>query len=66
MGHVLISGAVGFILSTAGAVAMWGLGSHWYPVALILSAFPSAWLGGFLHSKLHGQEIHERTTDEHG
>jgi len=51
MGHALISGAVGSVLSLAGAIAMWQLGSHWYPVALVITALPTAWLGGALHLK---------------
>lgn len=48
--HALIGGCIGLVLSTAGAVATWnsGLGPHWYPVALIVLALPSAWLGGKL------------------
>jgi hypothetical protein len=51
MGHALISGALGFVLSLAGAIAMWRLGSHWYPIALVLTALPTAWLGGALHCR---------------
>jgi hypothetical protein len=51
MAHALISGAVGFVLSLAGAIAMWRLGSHWYPIALVITALPCAWLGGALQSK---------------
>lgn len=49
MRHALLSGLIGFVLSTAGAVATWEagpeFGPHWYPVALALSALPTAWLG---------------------
>lgn len=44
--HALILGGIGFVLSTAGAIAMWDMGPNWYPVVLALSAPPSAWLGG--------------------
>jgi len=39
--------AIGTVVATAGAVATWNknLGPHWYPVALILTAFPTAWIG---------------------
>jgi len=35
------------VVATAGAVVTWNknLGPHWYPVALILTAFPTAWIG---------------------
>jgi len=48
--HALIGGAIGTVLSIIGAVATWnrGLGPHWYPVALIFVALPSAWVGGRL------------------
>jgi hypothetical protein len=50
MEHALISGAIGTVMSIIGAAATWnlGLGPHWYPVALILVALPSAWVGGRL------------------
>lgn len=52
MMHSLISGAIGVVLSTVGAVVTWNhvppLGPHWYPVALIVTAMPCAWLGAKL------------------
>ncbi len=54
MGHVLVWGAFGLVVSIAGAVAQWDLGSHWYPVAIVVTAVPYSWLGGTLHRKLHG------------
>jgi hypothetical protein len=56
--HALVLGVVGFIVSTAGAVATWNkgpeFGPHWYPVALIVTAIPCAWLGGRLRiTQLH-------------
>jgi hypothetical protein len=53
MGHALVSGAIGFVLSVLGAIAQWDLGSHWYPVAIVLTAVPYSWLGGLIHRKLH-------------
>jgi hypothetical protein len=51
--HALISGALGVALSTAGAIATWNhvpsLGPHWYPLALIVTALPCAWLGARLY-----------------
>jgi hypothetical protein len=46
--HALIGGAIGMVLGTAGAAATWtrGLGPHWYPVALVVLALPTAWVGG--------------------
>ncbi len=55
MRHALALGVVGLVLSTAGAIATWNrgpaFGPHWYPLALIASALPCAWLGGWLHGR---------------
>ena len=50
MQHALALGILGVILSTAGAVATWnsGIGPNWYPLGLIASSLPCAWLGGRL------------------
>jgi hypothetical protein len=49
MKHALIGGFIGLILSTVGAAVTWNrvpsLGPHWYSVALIVGALPTAWLG---------------------
>ena len=48
--HALIGGAIGLALGIAGAAATWtrGLGPHWYSVALLVLAVPTAWVGGKL------------------
>ncbi|WP_224362463.1 hypothetical protein [Hyalangium versicolor] len=46
--HAMVLGGIGLCLSIAGAVAMWGAGPAWYPLALATSALPCAWLGGRL------------------
>jgi len=54
MRHALVLGSVGFVLSLAGAIAaitMADLGPNWYPIALVLTALPCAWLGGVLHRR---------------
>ncbi len=50
MGHALLGGAIGMALASAGAAATWnrGLGPHWYPLALVVTALPCAWVGGKL------------------
>ena len=50
MGHALVGGAVGVVLNIVGVVVTWnrGLGPHWYPLALLALAMPTAWLGGKL------------------
>lgn len=46
--HAMVGGAIGMALAAAGAAATWnrGLGPHWYPVALVVLALPTAWIGG--------------------
>jgi hypothetical protein len=53
MRHALVGGMIGFVLSAAGAIAAirMNLGPAWYPIALALSALPTAWLGGVLHQR---------------
>jgi hypothetical protein len=50
--HAIVLGALGFAVSILGAVVTWNkgpaFGPHWYPVALIVLALPTAWLGGKL------------------
>lgn len=49
MTHALTGGVIGFGLSILGAVMSWRhpeLGPHWYPVALVITALPGAWIGG--------------------
>jgi hypothetical protein len=52
MMHALVGGFLGVLASTVGAVATWNkgpeFGAHWYPIALIVTALPCAWLGGKL------------------
>lgn len=49
--HALILGALGFVVSVAGAVTMWDAGPNWYPIALVVLAIPAAWAGGRLQSR---------------
>ena len=55
MRHALIAGFIGFIVSIAGAVVTWNkgpaFGPHWYPLALIVTALPCAWAGGWLRER---------------
>jgi hypothetical protein len=50
MGHALTGGVIGLVLSAAGAMAAisMDLGPAWYPIALVVTALPCAWLGGAL------------------
>jgi hypothetical protein len=51
MRHAMALGAVGFVLSTAAAIATipMDLGPSWFPIALVLTTLPCAWLGGAVH-----------------
>jgi hypothetical protein len=48
--HAMILGVFGLAASAAGAVVTWNkgpvFGPHWYPVALVVLAIPTAWAGG--------------------
>ena len=52
MQHALALGALGLAVSIVGAVVTWNrgpaFGPHTYPLALIVLAMPSAWVGGKL------------------
>ena len=52
MRHAVILGVIGLVLSIAGAVGTWDrgpeFGPRWYPLGLVVTALPCAWLGGKL------------------
>lgn len=51
IGHALILGGIGFVVSCLGVAATLGkpeMGPAWYPIALVFTAVPSTWLGGWL------------------
>ncbi len=49
--HALVLGAIGVVLSSLGAYVMWKVGTHWYPIALVVSALPCAYIGGWLYTR---------------
>jgi len=53
----MIAGAIGLIVSVAGAAATWDrdLGPHWYNVAVAAMALPCAWTGAKI------RELQERS-----
>jgi len=55
MRHAMVLGTIGLVLSIAGAIATipMDLGPAWYPIALVVTALPTAWLGGVLHRAWH-------------
>ena len=54
MRHAMILGVIGFALSLLGAIATipMKLGPAWYPIALVVTALPCAWLGGVLQRRI--------------
>jgi hypothetical protein len=60
MRHAWILGAIGLILSLIGLLKTWNrgpeFGPKWYPIALIVLALPSAWVGGKFGSRLHREQ----------
>jgi drug/metabolite transporter (DMT)-like permease len=65
MGHALVFGLVGVVISTAGALATWErgpeLGPRWYALAVIAMALPCSWAGGRLFDlQMRGQEASMR------
>jgi hypothetical protein len=57
MQHALFYGLVGFGLSLVGFIAtrnMPELGPRWYPLALVITAIPCAWVGGLLRTRQSG------------
>lgn len=51
MRHALVLGVIGFVAGSAGAIAAipMNLGPAWYPIAIVVTALPCAWLGGLLY-----------------
>lgn len=46
--HALALGAVGVLIGTVGAIAMWDAGPAWYSLGVIAVTMPAAWTGGQL------------------
>ena len=48
MWHAMVGAVFGMMLGTVGAALTWNkdLGPHWYPLALIATGIPCAWIGG--------------------
>ncbi|MCQ4164312.1 hypothetical protein [Tahibacter harae] len=53
--HALYLGVVGTLLGLVALAATWGngLAPAWYPIALVLLAFPQCWAGGHLFLRTH-------------
>ena len=64
MRHAIASGILGLVVSTIGAIAMWGVGPNWYPVALAITTVPCAWIGATLEERRHKFIAPELTRSE--
>ncbi|MDC0722252.1 hypothetical protein [Nannocystis bainbridge] len=55
MRHVAVLATIGLVLSALGAIATWGAGPEfgpkWYALAVVATAFPTAWWGGLLANR---------------
>jgi hypothetical protein len=55
IGHALVLGSIGLVLSIVGAAGTWNrgpeFGPKWYPLAVVVMALPCAWLGGRLRAR---------------
>ncbi len=49
MRNVKILGIIGSVAALLGVFAGWNLSAHWYPIALLVTAFPLVWWGGSLY-----------------
>ncbi|MFN7995623.1 MAG: hypothetical protein U0Q18_18580 [Bryobacteraceae bacterium] len=61
MGHALVSGTLGLLVSTAGLIATWNAeqvyGPRWYPLALVATALPCGWVGGWLYLSFYTRRL---------
>jgi hypothetical protein len=57
LAHALVLGGIGVVASILGAAATWNAGPgfehKWYPIALIITALPCTWVGGWLCERAH-------------
>lgn len=51
--HVWILAGIGQLGGIAGVIAGWNLSSHWYPIAIAVTAIPCVLLGGWLRTRQH-------------
>jgi hypothetical protein len=51
MRHALVLGGIGVLVSVTGAITMWNVGPHWYPIGVVLICLPSAAVGALLQRK---------------
>ena len=68
MRHAVILGVIGLVLSVVGAAATLNKGPEfgpmWYPLGLVVTALPCAWLGGKLHLSTLQLQIQEAYVEQ--
>ncbi|MBC7836532.1 hypothetical protein H7X87_02025 [Acetobacteraceae bacterium] len=52
--HIIVLGVLGTLGGIVGVFVGWDLSSHWYPIALAVTAFPLIWLGGKIWKRRRG------------
>ena len=61
--HTVILGVIGLVMSIAGAASTIGKGPEfgptWYPLGLVVTALPCAWLGGKLYVNKAESQVQE-------
>ena len=60
MKHAMAGGLFGLCIAVLGAVMMWDIPPRWYPITLILTTLPCAWIGGLLFEK---QNRHDKLAE---
>jgi hypothetical protein len=55
--HAFILGCIGTLAGAIGVVVGWDLSDHWYPIALMVEAIPTCWLGGRLKAGVTGRPV---------
>ena len=51
--HAIVLGCIGTVLGTLGALGAWemGMSPPWFLIAIVVTALPCAWLGGWLYAR---------------
>jgi hypothetical protein len=50
--HAVVGAAIGMVLTSLATIGTWNkpeMGPHWYPIILIGTALPTAWLGAKIY-----------------
>ncbi|EQA43821.1 hypothetical protein LEP1GSC050_1876 [Leptospira broomii serovar Hurstbridge str. 5399] len=56
MKHAIILGGIGLFFSSLGAIVtitQYDLGPSWYPISLVITTLPCAWIGGLIERRIY-------------